>query len=49
MAGVKSAEVSLKDTKATVVADSSQVSSQEIEDTVAEACGEDAGGSLSAG
>ena len=35
--GVKSVEVSLKDKKATVVADSSQVSSQIIEDTVAKA------------
>ena len=32
--GVESVEVSLKDKKATIVADSSQVSSQTIEDTV---------------
>jgi copper chaperone CopZ len=37
MPGVKSVEVSLKDKKATVVADSSQVPSQAIEDTVAKA------------
>jgi copper chaperone CopZ len=37
MPGVTSVEVSLKDKKATVVADSSQVSSQAIEDTVTKA------------
>jgi copper chaperone len=37
VSGVKSVEVSLEDKKATVVADSSKVSSETIEDTVAKA------------